>query len=141
MKKLYYVGLLATLLVATPHLEASVQAGSPCLPSDSLTTYINLALVGFVTSADTEWVRVRNAVHLPALTSADVQIVTDSTTCAAAAAALVAETPGGDASPAAWVIKLGPTRFIAFNLRRSVAGSGYLYVYDNNWVKLSEFTL
>ncbi len=114
-------------------------AQSPCLPMDSSTTFIQSQLVHLTSAVDTGSIRARNSVGLPALLSSDVQFVTDSSTCASAAATLAADTPGGDAHPAAWVFRMGPARYVAYNGRQKVHGNGFLYVLDSTFSQLASF--
>jgi hypothetical protein len=114
-------------------------AQSPCLPADSISERVQIQLVALATSPDSQAVNARGNVNLPSLDSSDVRFVTDSATCAGVANALAAITPGGDPNPAAWVFQLGPTRYVAYNFRRKFHGSGTIYVFDQNFLKLSSW--
>ena len=135
---------LSFVLVSIALLMTSSEAGaqaSPCLPSDSVITLLQQELTNLVTATDTAVARVRNSVNLPALSAADVQFVTDTIVCASAAQQLAAITPGGDASPAAWVFRMGPTRYVAFNFRQKIHGNGFLFVFDSSFTKLASFPM
>jgi len=138
MRKLLSLAFSIAALIAMPR-SAHARVSSGCLPSDSLTTFIQTELVRLVTSTDTAAVRVRNSVNLPGLSASDVQVVSDSTVCTTLANALAAITLNGDANPGAWVFRMGPTRFVAFNGRQNVHGSAYAYVYDDTFVRLASF--
>lgn len=131
--------MLAAILVLAPN-ESNAQSNS-CLPSDSSTTFFQEQLVSLVTSTDTAFARARAELSLPTLNATDVQFVTDTVVCTAAAQQLAAITPGGDSSPAAWVFRMGPTRYVAFNFRQKIHGDVYLFVFDSSFTKLASFPL
>lgn len=130
----------AALILALGPATLTAQT-SACLAGDSVTTFVHDHLIGLVSSTDTAVIRERIAMGLPSLRAADVSMVSDSTVCAIAAGRLAAITPNDDAHPAAWVIRLGATRYVAFNLRQKVHGSAYLFVFDNEWTRIGSFPI
>jgi hypothetical protein len=140
MRRILVATLLATATFALPG-RAAGQATSACLQPDSVITFIQGEIVNLVTATDTAATRVRAALNVPAVAASAVELVADSTTCARAASALAEITTGGEASQGAWVFRLGPTRFIAFNFRQKARGSVYLVVYDENFVRVSSFAI
>jgi hypothetical protein len=132
-----FILLFAGAVLATP---SSARAQSSCLTPDTIAIpYFQSQIVAMVTASDTATANYRNSINVPSANANAVTLVTDSATCLKAANALAAITPGGDPAPAAYVFKIGSTRFIAFNGRQKVHGSQYAYVFDKNFVRLASF--
>lgn len=130
--------ILTGALIAVP---STTRAQSSCLIPDSVAIpYFQSQLVIMVTASDTATVNYRNSINLPSTNASAVTLVSDAATCLKAANALATITPGGDPSPAAYVFKIGSTRFVAFNGRQKVHGSQYAYVFDKNFVRLASFS-
>ena len=129
--------ILSGAIFAVP---STTQAQSSCLPPDSVAIpYFQSQLVVMVTASDTATVNYRDSIKLPSTNASAVTLVSDDATCLKAANALAAITPGGDPSPAAYVFKIGATRFVALNGRQNVHGSQYAYIFDKNFVILASF--
>lgn len=75
--------LVSTCLISRP---AMAQSGSACRPTDKYASHLQSELISMATAARADS-SVRAAFHLPLVTASDVQIVSDSATCASAAAA------------------------------------------------------
>lgn len=129
--------LIAGAFLTVP---SKAQAQSSCLTPDTVAIpYFQSQIVAMVTASDTATANYRTSINLPSANANAVSLVTDSATCLKAANAIAAITPGGDPSPAAYVFKIGSTRFVAFNGRQKVHGSQYAYVFDKNFVRLASF--
>lgn len=116
-----------------------LQAQSVCLAaSDSATMIARDALIDLVTSSDSETAATRTRSNLPLVTPTDVEVVTDSSLCARALTAL-APLSSSKIQPLsqAFVLRVGSTRFIAFNFRQYSAGNFWAIVYDTSFNKLA----
>jgi hypothetical protein len=134
------LGLVLVLVGALGVTPSTARRQSSCLTPDSVAIpYFQSQLVAMVTASDTATVNYRNSINLPSVSASAVTLVSDAATCQKAANALAAITPGGDPAPAAYVFKIGSTRFVAFNGRQKVHGSQYAYVFDKNFVRLTSF--
>jgi hypothetical protein len=132
--------LMFTLIGALIAVPSTTRAQSSCLIPDSVAIpYFQSQLVIMVTASDTATVNYRNSINLPSTNASAVTLVTDAATCLRAAIAIAAITPGGDPSPAAYVFKIGSTRFVGFNGRQKVHGSQYAYIFDKSFVILASF--
>ena len=75
-----------------------------------------------------------------AVDSTQVSLVSDSTTCARASLALAHIRSDMDPNHGAWVLRVGQTRFVAFNgVLSGFEHSLLLVVYDSSFRKLSTF--
>jgi hypothetical protein len=133
--------LMFTLIGALIAAPSTTRAQSTCLTPDSVAIpFFQSQLVAMVTASDTATVNYRDSINLPSANASAVTLVSDAASCLKAANALATITPGGDPSPAAYVFKIGSTRFVAFNGRQKVHGSQYAYVFDKNFVRLASFS-
>lgn len=87
----------------------------PCFGSVPGLSNVSALIADLVSSTDTTAVRFRAKNYLPRVESVDVTLVTDSTICKRASAALAETRPKVDANYGAWVLRIGPTRYVAFN--------------------------
>lgn len=133
MTRIFFASLLTALGLP---LAPSVAAAQTCLPSDSISTFVQSKIVVIVTSTDTAAIHLRSVANLPSVAADSIQVVSDSLTCATAAAKLASLTSSGDPNPGAWVFRIGSARYIAFNFRQKIHGSGYLFIYDQSWNRL-----
>ena len=132
--------VLISLFAGAFLAPSNARAQSSCLTPDTVAIpYFHSQMVALVTASDTATANYRNSINLPSANASAVTLVTDSATCLKAATALAAITPSGGPSPAAYVFKIGSTRFVAFNGRQNVHGSQYAYVFDKNFVRLASF--
>lgn len=134
MKRTYLVGALLVMLApATRPLGAQ----SPCMAaSDSVTILTRDAFVSLVTTADSTNAAYRARHDLPLVAPPEVETVADSTVCSRAVAAL-SPFSGGSPFPEAFVLRIGSTRFIAYNFRQRAAGNFCAIVYDTAFTKLA----
>jgi hypothetical protein len=89
-------------------LAPGIAAAQACLPSDSISAFVQSKIILIATSTDTEAVHLRSVIDLPLVAADSIQAVSDSSTCATAAAKLASLTSAGDANPGAWCSALAP---------------------------------
>lgn len=132
--------LLAVILSALIASPIAAQSGGGCLGSSAGVSHVRDAIANLVSSSDTLSVRYRADKNLPAVDSTQVSVVSDSTTCARASLALAQVRSDMDPNHGAWVIRVGDTRFVAFNgVLSGFEHSLLLVVYDTSFAKLSTF--
>lgn len=135
----------STLLV----LAMLVSAGSPiyaaptCLGPDDDSAYFSQVITGVVSDTDSVAVRLRAGLELPQLTPGKVTLITDSRTCAKAAAAMDAREGVTDPARQMYVFKLGNRRFAVIQRTPppppGVFSSALTFVryFDSKWNWLS----
>ena len=132
--------LLAVVSSALISSSVSAQSGGGCLPRSAGASHVRDAIARIVSSRDTLAVRFRADNKLPAVDSSQVSLVRDSTTCARASLALARVRSDMDPNHGAWVVRVGETRFVAFNgVLSGFEHSLLLVVYDTTFVQLSTF--
>ena len=129
------VAVLMNALVTSP---LAAQSRGACLASSPGVSQVRDAIANLVTSSDTLAVRYRAEKNLPVVKAARVTVVSDSATCARASFALARIRSDMDPHFGAWVIRVGDTRYVAFNGRlRGLENSLLLVVYDAQFARLS----
>ena len=122
---------------------SQIHAASTCLGPDEDSAYFSQVITGVVTDSDSVAVRLRAGLDLPQLTPQQVTLITDSRTCAKAAAAIDAREGVRDTAGQMYVFKLGNTRFAVIQLRQppphGVFSSAPTLVryFDSKWNWLS----
>lgn len=125
--------IIASFLAAAAASSASAQS-SPCLTqADSVAEYrLATTLIFKWTDSTTAVAEGRPWASLP-----NIQVVTDSTVCAAGVAAYnqMAETAGTpEADTAAYILSLGGTGFAYFRVgRQGVGGRRMVFVFTTDW--------
>lgn len=133
----WLLAVISSALITSP---VTAQSGGGCLARSTGASHVRDAIARVVSSRDTLAVRFRAEKKLPRVDSTHVSLVRDSTTCARASLALARVRSGMDPNHGAWVVRVGVTRFVAFN--GVLSGSEHsllLVVYDTSFVQLSTF--
>jgi hypothetical protein len=89
--------------------------------------------------ADPEEARWRGAAKLPLTDSSAVTLVVSDSICTVAANAVAHFSGTSGTVYPVWVIAVGPTRYIVFNLERTSAGRRLAAVFDTNFTWLADF--
>ena len=111
--------------------------GSQCLPSGPTATVVRDLLVRYATDSSAGVQRARSLFQLPLVNTADVQQVTDSATCAQAAAAQYPTQP----TRAVLVFRVGPTRFVVHDRTTGPSEFEALAIYDASFAYLTAITM
>jgi hypothetical protein len=88
-----------------------IHAAPTCLGPDDDSAYFSEVIAGVVSDTDSVAVRLRSGLELPQITPGQVTLITDSRTCAKAAAAMDANQGVTDSARQMYVFELGNTRF------------------------------
>jgi hypothetical protein len=129
------LGLLAS--VGQPVLAQ--RAG--CAPPASVYASVVLSgvkgLASGTAASDSAW---RGAAQVPHTRMGAVHMVVDPAVCEAASNALAA-LPNQPAAHAVWVVSIGPTRYLVFDVQRASAGKKLAAVFDAKMQWLADVTL
>ena len=106
-----------------------------CMATDATTMVLRDAIVQGASASDSVSAAFRAQNAIPPVPSADVQVVTDSATCVRAATALTEHSTEG-ASPRAWVLRVGPTRYVALNYKQRAQDAYFAVVFDSAFAKI-----
>jgi hypothetical protein len=131
--------LLSVALVVCVSSRASAQT-VPCAPSsDDYAQFFRSSVAASMVGSDPEDAEWRASAKLPLTDSSAVTLVVSDSICTAAANA-IAQFSGASGTPyPVWVIAVGPTRYIVFNLERTSAGRRLAAVFDTNFTWLADF--
>jgi len=108
---------------------------SGCMATDATTVILRDALVTGASAPDSANATFRAQNNIPLVPAANVQVVMDSATCVRAAGAL-AESSSEGTSRRAWVLRVGPTRFVALNYKQRASDAYFAVVFDSAFAKL-----
>jgi hypothetical protein len=133
--------ILACTICLSPYRPAAAQAITPCA-SPTINDQAPLTgvkeLASGTISGDSLW---RAMVGIPKMDSTLVAFVSDSLTCTAAAnawAPLVG--PAAPVEPV-WVLAIGPTRYLVFDVRRPTKGYLVGAIFDAGFVWVTDILL
>jgi hypothetical protein len=145
MMKLF-LGIVVVVVVATVTTVrpagASPRLLATCLPDTAqyaVTTRNGLADAVAGSTVDDSVFRVVS--QLPQAAASEVQIVQADSTCQQAAVALAAAWGSGSSSDNTWVIRVGSTRYVVFNLKQINARRIEGLIFDNNFNYLTAIVL
>jgi hypothetical protein len=138
---IFAVVALAASASTKPARSPKRTTGS-CLPDTSVyvaTIRSNLADFVSGTASEDSMYRARN--QLPQVAASQVQTVQTDSVCQLAAAALATKWGTGSASDSTWVISVGSTRYLVFNLKQVDAGRVVGLLFDSSFNYLAAIVL